>query len=270
MIPPTDFTSRQSPPLARTERASGYTLALIGSTALNLWTSILADDALPSLARPFVSGLLLGVGAAVPPGPVNLEIARRATRGGMLAGAAVGLGAVSVDVVLAVLLSLGVLTLVDATPWLRVPISVAGVLLLGYLGVGALRNFARFVRRGPVDGEPATDRDLPGVTPLRGYVTGLLLCSTSPYQAAFWLTGVPAILGHAGGDGGSALESRVALCLGVFAATLTWVACFSGLVGAARSFDRRGRLPAAMDGVGGALLLGFAGVSVWRLGVGLL
>ena len=231
-----------------------------------------------SPAGPFVAGLLLGVGAAVPPGPVNLEIARRAARGGLLAGAAVGFGAVTVDVILATLLSLGVLALIDASPLLRVPISLVGVVLLTYLGYGALRNFVRGRRSKRADAmtRTATDEPTDRATPLRGYLTGLLICGTSPYQAAFWLTGVPAILARSGRDangdatGGGGLRTRLLLCGGVFAATLTWVFCFSALMSAARSLDRRRWLPLAMDLVGGTLLLGFAAASALRLAAGVL
>ena len=210
---------------------------------------------------------MLGFGAAVPPGPVNLEIARRATRGGYFAGASVGLGAVTVDVVLALLTSVGVLRLVQSTPWARVPISLIGVALLTYLGLGALRN----LRRRPRGDEP-TGVSPVEATPLRGYVTGLLICGTSPYQAAFWFTAVPGIMARSGGGaaGGSDAWTRLALCGGVFLATILWVATFSGVVTLAGRFDRGGWLPRAMDGVGGVLLLGFAALSAWRLGVELL
>ena len=220
-----------------------------------------------------MAGLLLGVGAAVPPGPVNLEIARRATRGGTLAGAAVGFGAVTVDVILALLLSLGVLALLDRTRLLRVPISLVGVVLLAYLGLGALRNFARGRRSNRTDAMeiPAPIEPSDRATPLRGYATGLLICGTSPYQAAFWLTGVPAILNRSGAaTTGHATAARLALCGGVFAATLTWVVCFSSVVAFARSLDRRRWLVPAMDLVGGTLLLGFAVASALRLAAGVL
>ncbi|HEY2589318.1 MAG TPA: hypothetical protein VGI81_26470, partial [Tepidisphaeraceae bacterium] len=51
-------------------------------------------------------GIALGIGAAVPIGPVNVEIARRTFRGGFPAGFALGCGAVTVDVSYAILSSL--------------------------------------------------------------------------------------------------------------------------------------------------------------------
>ncbi len=209
---------------------------------------VLAEAFVPSL----VAGMMLGLGAAAPPGPVNLEIARRIPRGGWFAGAAVGLGAVTVDVVLAVLMLAGVLSAIDAVPALRTLVTVVGAVLLLWLGYGALRSGIRHLRQPkdvPPDVEPAADASG------RGYVTGLLLCSTSPYQAAFWLTGVPAVLESGAAE--SRLDSPAGVVLGVFLATLTWVVTWSSLVAFA-SAGRRGRVVGIVtDLLGGAVLMGF-------------
>src|SRR3954469_25980234 len=89
--------------------------------------------AAPPLAL-LARGLLLGLGAAVPIGPVNVEIARRALRGGFLAGFALGCGAVSVDVLYAVLSSLSFVRLLTH-PAVSRSIGVLGVILLSYLAV---------------------------------------------------------------------------------------------------------------------------------------
>src|SRR6187551_2601489 len=59
-------------------------------------------------ATMFAKGVLLGLGAAVPIGPVNVQIARQALRNGFGAGFALGCGAVTVDVFYAALTSVGV------------------------------------------------------------------------------------------------------------------------------------------------------------------
>ena len=208
-----------------------------------------------SLAGSLAAGVLLGLGAAVPPGPVNLEIARRCARGGFWRGASVGLGAVTVDVVLALLLVLGVLQLVADRPAVRLPLNAIGVALLAYLGVTSIRGFLK--RRGE-------ERDLAADAPAagRGYATGLLLCGTSPYQAAFWLVAVPATLGSAGRDATSA----ALVCVGVFAATLAWVTGFASLMTLAASSRRAAWLAPAMDVAGGVVLLGFAALAAVNLG----
>jgi threonine/homoserine/homoserine lactone efflux protein len=199
-------------------------------------------------------GIGVGLGAAVPPGPVNLEIGRRTVKGGMGAGLAVGLGAVTVDVILAALMGLGVLRAMNAIEPLRIALSAAGVVLLAFLGVQAWRGFGRILRdrRGPQIESAGT------ISARTGYVTGVLLCATSPYQAMFWLTAVPAVVEElpAMGEGRAGLQV-VLLCLGVMAGTLAWVVFFSSL-GAWLSRRLGWWLPAGMDALGGTLLLGFA------------
>src|SRR5688500_19678667 len=78
------------------------------------------------LSGPLLKGVLLGLGAAVPIGPVNVEMARRALRGGFFAGFALGCGAVTVDVLYLVLSSLSVAQLLNHPRVLK-PLAVAGV-----------------------------------------------------------------------------------------------------------------------------------------------
>src|SRR2546423_14881985 len=85
-------------------------------------------------ASLILKGILLGLGAAVPIGPVNVEIVRRTLRGGFFAGFALGCGAVTVDVCYAILSSLG-FGLLFNRPIFYWPLSVGGIALLTYLGV---------------------------------------------------------------------------------------------------------------------------------------
>src|SRR5688572_28080260 len=70
-------------------------------------------------------GILLGLGAAAPIGPVNVEIARRSLRHGFRGGFLLGLGAVTVDVAYAVLASLG-FRFVHDNPAVIFTLSLAG------------------------------------------------------------------------------------------------------------------------------------------------
>ncbi|MEM1011115.1 MAG: LysE family translocator [Planctomycetota bacterium] len=202
----------------------------------------------PSLA----AGMLLGIGAAAPPGPVNIEIARRIPKGGWLAGAAVGLGAVTVDVVLALAMLAGVLSAIDAVPVLRTVVAVVGACLLLWLGYGAIRSGIVGLRGRSKSTDETT---IAKASPATGYATGLLLCSTSPYQAAFWLTGVPAVLRSDASEG--RLDEPVAVVAGVFVATLAWVVTWSTLVTLASAGNRQRGVGIATDLIGGAVLLSF-------------
>src|ERR1039458_1781020 len=82
-------------------------------------------------------GGLLGLGAAAPIGPVNIELARRTLHRGFWSGFALGCGAVSVDICYAALSSLALHPAHNhplALRWL----GLAGGLFLGWLGVMSL------------------------------------------------------------------------------------------------------------------------------------
>src|SRR5438128_1480654 len=84
-------------------------------------------------------GMLFGIGAAAPIGPVNVEIARRALRHSFFAAFALGCGAVSIDVTYAVVSALGVTPLLDIAQgrnhWFYWAMTIAAVGFLAYLGV---------------------------------------------------------------------------------------------------------------------------------------
>ena len=105
--------------------------------------------ALPTSFPLLARGVLLGLGAAVPIGPVNVEIARRTLRGGFPAGFCLGCGAVTVDVTYAVVSSLSFTRLLTDPRVSRV-ISAAGVAVLAYLAVQCFRAAARAMRADPL------------------------------------------------------------------------------------------------------------------------
>src|SRR5690349_21693009 len=118
-------------------------------------------------ARLLVNGIIFGIGAAVPIGPVNVEIARRTLRWGFGAGVALGCGAVTVDVTYTILAAIGTARLgLASNAWIYWPIAVAGVVILSWLGVMSLRG-ARAAGRDSLLAPPVS-------TVRRGYLTGIL------------------------------------------------------------------------------------------------
>ncbi len=193
-------------------------------------------------------GFLLGLGAAVPIGPVNVEIARRSLAGGFGAGAALGCGAVTVDVVYAALTSLSVTPLLEHAG-IRLPLLIGGTCLLAYLGAMCIVASVR-----------ATRNDVAGATSStslrRGYLTGVLMTALNPMTLAFWLVAVPAA-------GARSADANLPLvCLGVFLGTISWVIFFSSAIACARKF-RQGWWAAAADMLGGIILLTFAALGAF-------
>jgi L-lysine exporter family protein LysE/ArgO len=201
----------------------------------------------------FTSSVLLGLGAAVPIGPVNVQIARRVLRGGFLAGFALGCGAVTVDVLYAVLTSFGI-QWVAQSKFLGWFLRIGGVLLLSYLGVMSLLGEREAWRADPISTPGAASPAGAG----RAYASGLLMTLFNPMTLAFWFVAVPFLAVH-GGTG--ARQHLPLVCAGVFVGTIGWVVFFTGALALAGRFRRNGWLAGA-DAVGGAVLLVFAAAAL--------
>lgn len=194
-------------------------------------------------------GVLLGLGAAVPIGPVNVEIARRTLAGGFLCGFALGCGAVTVDVTYAALTSLSLTRFLDHQS-LRLPLLIAGTAILAYLGAMCIGEAVRASRKQEGVSQVAN------VQLHRSYVTGLLMTLLNPMTLAFWLFAVPA----AGAK--SAQTSLPLLCAGVFAGTIAWVCGFTGMLAVLRRFQQRWWMRIA-NLSGGLILLYFAATTAF-------
>src|SRR5690349_17984038 len=144
---------------------------------------------MPLSLAPLLHGVLLGLGAAVPIGPVNVQIARRTLREGFRRGVALGAGAVTVDIVYAVLSTLG-FRAIGGRPAVVVPLTLAGAAFLAYLGVSSLLAAGRAWRADPLEDASADAGSAGGA-----YVTGLLMTLLNPMTLGFWFVAVPAAVG---------------------------------------------------------------------------
>ena len=198
----------------------------------------------------FIAGILLGLGAAVPIGPINVLIIRRCLERGFWSGVSLGCGAVTVDVVYAVAAALGARA-VGESPWVFWPMSVGGIWLLAYLGYLSLAGARSDYRREilPTEAGIGSWKDR-----LAGYATGVGMTATNPMTLAFWFVAMPNTAMNVGGHDASGLP---AMCLGVFAATLTWVACISAVMALLGRWRRSWWLAAASE-IGGTILVVFA------------
>lgn len=196
------------------------------------------------------SGIALGLGAAVPIGPVNVEIARRSLRSGFRAGASLGFGAVTVDMIYAVLSALGIRPLMDNRIAVVV-LTVVSVGILVYLAAMSLRAAWRSMK---TDAGQQLDA-APAQAVHTSYVTGVLMTALNPMTLAFWFLVVPPLY---------VATDMVSLILGVFLGTAAWVLSFSGLL-AWLGRGRRALWIAVADAVGGFVLLGFAVLAIWKV-----
>ena len=188
-----------------------------------------------------ISGWLMGIAIALPVGPVITELIRRGLRGGFLPAWLVGLGAAASHSILVALTLFGVVTLLDRPVW-HIVLGVAGVFVLGYLGVDAVRASAQ---PGEMDAAPSTGHPF-----LAGFGIGI----ANPITLLWFLTvGGGLIAGHAGGRAGLAAAFGACFVAGV----LCWDTVVAGLAGYGRQWMGR-RTLRALNVVAGLIFFGFA------------
>ncbi len=203
-------------------------------------------------------GFLLGWSVAWPPGPINAEIARRASSGRFRSGLAVLAGASSGDAIWALGVSLGIGVLFSG-PTARLimgGVSIALLLALAFLFLrGAWAAFS--AREAPA---PAKARvDGPG----GAYALGMAMALTSPWNVAFWLAamGRPEL---AGVDAAHLLAMAGAVIAGALTWGILW-ALFNKAVHGALDGAARRWWTILVEAATGALMLYFAWGSAMRL-----
>jgi L-lysine exporter family protein LysE/ArgO len=206
-----------------------------------------------------VLGLGLGLGAAVPIGPVNVEIARRTLARGRAAGMALGFGAVTVDVLFAVGTSLGAARLLERYKGFAHGFGYAGVAVCFVLAAGSFFA-ARHAYKHGVD-HAAADRPHNAKTLAADYAAGFAMTALNIYTWVWWFVAVPAVASQHGATGAADLPI---LCLGVAVAASGWVVGFTTIINKLRRFAGRSWHIGA-DLVGGVALLGFGFWTLWRL-----
>jgi L-lysine exporter family protein LysE/ArgO len=212
-----------------------------------------------------INGVLLGLGAAAPVGPVNVEIARRTLRFGRGAGFLLGCGAVTIDVAYAIVTSFTFVP-VQRHPRAMNALSLAAAIFLAYLAYRCLRSglSGHGTDGGKSGNDGATGAPQPPPQhPRRAehYATGLLLTALNPMTLGFWFVAVP------GAVAGLTTRPRIDLpivCAGVFTGAFAWVCAFTALVGRLHKFGGQ-RWLGWIDIGGGLMLLAFALRAIWRL-----
>lgn len=175
-------------------------------------------------------GCLLGFSLAVPPGPMNALIATRSVAS-WRAGTATGLGALTADAILGVVVFLFQST-VDLSSWIRA-IYVLGAVIMGFLAYSILRSAPARRALGP----PAL---------VAVYAQGLTLGLSNPFQILWWLTaGI-----------GFAYVGGLPLFLGLFGAITVWVVGFPWLIRSGT--ERYPTVEPWIRYISVALMLGFA------------
>ena len=163
----------------------------------------------------FITGILLGLGVAIPIGPLNILIMNYSLSS-FGRGFALGMGAMSADILYFVLLSLGVLVVFDNT-WIFKSIAIFGAIFLLYMAWACYKNASKMLAK-----ISNTER---GESLLACYLKGLGLNSINPFIVGFWLSLSSVVASSA---------NWMIAALGVLLALFAWVVGLSFATSLAR------------------------------------
>jgi L-lysine exporter family protein LysE/ArgO len=202
------------------------------------------------MLRALFFGLLLGWGAAIPIGPINLEIVRRNLRFGTTYGMALGLGACGADITYLALLSFGALTAL-LHPLILNSVAIAGSFILAWFGYSALR-----MKAGASSEMAALNRHPLWRHTAEGYVLTLL----NPLTILFWASISAQVIIFSRHAADKAIYAGIGVLLG----TLSWMIALNVFLHLTRHRLSK-RVMIYLNYAGGIILLGFAAMGFLRV-----
>ncbi len=126
----------------------------------------------------FAEGFLLGIGAAVPLGPINVLIMNVAIKN-YKSGMAIGFGAMSVDILYFSLIFFGLISFLN-TPFILKTLGFFGSSFLLYSAYLIFKNRNKKLSKSK---EKINKKNL-----LKLYLSGCFLSFLNPYAIAFWIS----------------------------------------------------------------------------------
>ena len=130
-----------------------------------------------SIFSLFIEGFILGLGAAVPLGPINLLIMNEALKNYKKA-VAIGFGAMSADITYLVLILYGITKYLKEDLVLKILSSIGGVFLI-YLALLIFKGRDKHIHKIKVS---------KNTTIFSNYIKGYILTLLNPYTILFWLS----------------------------------------------------------------------------------
>jgi L-lysine exporter family protein LysE/ArgO len=126
----------------------------------------------------FLQGFLLGLGAAVPIGPINILIMNQALKN-YKNSVAIGLGAMSADITYVLVIFFGLLTFVTDKFFMQ---------SLGILGTVFLFVMTYVIFKNRNSKLSIKEKSIKATKTYKFYLSGFLLTMLNPYTIGFWLS----------------------------------------------------------------------------------
>jgi len=157
------------------------------------------------MLESILEGFLLGLGAAVPIGAINILIMNYALQN-YKSAVAIGMGAMSSDIVYLLAIMFGVATFLDNEVW-RTLLGVLGSLFLGYMAYSIFKERKKQLNTSSL---VVSKKSL-----IKFYLQGFILTFINPYTIAFWLS----IAGYISNQN---LDAKFVI-VGMLSAIILWI-----------------------------------------------
>lgn len=203
-----------------------------------------------SIIHFIIVGIMLGLGAAIPIGPINLEVIRRNLHYGTKIGIALGLGACFADVTYLILIFLGVMHVLVNSFVLKV-VGILGGALLFWFGFKAL-SVTKISNK-------KTIKDLKSPSFLRHFSEGYILTLINPLTVVFWSSISVTLVNMAD----NSKTNLIGAMVGVLIGTVSWILGLNF----ALHYTRHRLSEKAMlnlSRLGGIIIIMFAIYSIWH------
>ena len=211
-----------------------------------------------------INGFIIGWSVAWPPGPINAEMLRRtllprSQGGGFWPAWQLGLGACTGDFLWALAVMLGAGALLN-TPRIRLVLGIVSFVLLLLLAGMFARNAWRSLHKSSV--EPEVEIPKSKQNKYSGYVLGLIIALTSPWNLGFWLA---IIGGQQSATSDPSFANSLAFAVCVVLGAIAWTLMFSFAIKQGARIFARPAWQAATQAITSLLMLFFAARLLARL-----
>lgn len=198
----------------------------------------------------YVAYVLVGLAIAMPVGAITVEMTKQGLKNGFMHGWAVGLGGMTIDVVLVFALYMGLASIL-AMPIIQIPMWLIGAGFLFLLGLDSIKNADHDIT---LAGEKVTKSFF------TSYRNGLLV-AISPGNLVFWVNVFGVVLAKSYGQGES--DNFLVIAAGVLSGILLHDIGLMTIVSVTRKAMSR-KVIKSLTIVAGVLLIGFAGYFIYE------
>ncbi|KPN89591.1 LysE family translocator [Lysinibacillus sp. ZYM-1] len=198
----------------------------------------------------YVAYVLVGLAIAMPVGAITVEMTKQGLKNGFMHGWAVGLGGMTIDVVLVFALYMGLASIL-AMPMVQLPMWIIGAGFLFFLGYDSIKNADHDIT---LAGEKVTKSFF------TSYFNGLLV-AISPGNLVFWVNVFGVVLAKSYGQGEQ--TNFLIIAAGVLSGILLHDIGLLTIVSVTRKAMNR-KMIKTFTIVAGFLLIGFAGYFIFE------